>query len=140
MLKKFPDKIQLAATNNIRPFNYPQFDTLNDAFRAIDEFIKILSGKDIQNNKNHDNKQTAKSKRTAIKFDCSNEQRFKFDKVSLKSAVQLWLKDVKSALHKYGLISDWDVSNLTSMSYMFFGASSFNQALKKWDAMNKNYK
>lgn len=60
--------------------------------------------------------------------------------MSLKSAVQLWLKDEKSALQKYGHISDWDVSNLTSMSYMFFGASSFNQALKKWDAMNKNYK
>ena len=30
-------------------------------------------------------------------------------------------------------LDKWDVSNLTSMSSMFFGAASFNQPLDKWD-------
>ena len=30
-------------------------------------------------------------------------------------------------------IGDWNVSNVTSMNGMFFGASTFNQPLEKWD-------
>ncbi|NCD07633.1 MAG: BspA family leucine-rich repeat surface protein, partial [Spirochaetia bacterium] len=32
-----------------------------------------------------------------------------------------------------GGISDWDVSNVTNMSYMFYGANLFNQNISSWD-------
>ncbi|WP_086301165.1 BspA family leucine-rich repeat surface protein [Campylobacter devanensis] len=31
---------------------------------------------------------------------------------------------------------NWDVSNVTDMSYMFYGATSFNQPLNNWDVSN----
>jgi len=35
-----------------------------------------------------------------------------------------------------GDISDWDVSNVTKMSCMFYGAASFNQDISRWDVSN----
>ena len=41
--------------------------------------------------------------------------------------------DDKAAIErKYGKISNWDVSNVTDMSRMFEGATSFNQPLNNW--------
>ena len=37
---------------------------------------------------------------------------------------------------KYGDINNWDVSNVTNMYGMFYGASSFNQPLNNWDVSN----
>ena len=37
---------------------------------------------------------------------------------------------------KYGEISNWDVSNVTNMRWMFANASSFNQPLNKWNVSN----
>ena len=34
---------------------------------------------------------------------------------------------------KYGEISNWDTSRVTDMSWLFDGASSFNQPLNNWD-------
>ena len=34
-----------------------------------------------------------------------------------------------------GNISEWDVSNVTDVSYMFFN-SSFNQDISNWDVSN----
>jgi surface protein len=33
-------------------------------------------------------------------------------------------------------ISNWDVSNVTNMSWMFYDAESFNQDINKWDVSN----
>ena len=33
-------------------------------------------------------------------------------------------------------IGDWDVSNVTDMSYMFYGHQSFNQPIGDWDVSN----
>ena len=35
-----------------------------------------------------------------------------------------------------GDISNWDVSNVKDMSYMFYNANSFNQDLSNWDVSN----
>ena len=36
----------------------------------------------------------------------------------------------------YGLIEDWDTSEVTNMSYAFYGRSSFNQSLNSWNMEN----
>ena len=37
---------------------------------------------------------------------------------------------------KYGDISNWDVSKVTNMGWMFENASSFNQPLNNWNVSN----
>ena len=39
-------------------------------------------------------------------------------------------EDIKK---KYGEINNWDVSNVTDMTQMFYNAESFNQPLNKWN-------
>lgn len=36
----------------------------------------------------------------------------------------------------YGAISKWDVSNVTNMEQMFYGAKGFNRDISKWDVSN----
>jgi surface protein len=38
-----------------------------------------------------------------------------------------------------GDISKWDVSRVTNMHCMFYGATSFNQDLSSWDVSNVKY-
>ena len=60
-----------------------------------------------------------------------------FNNTTINEATKEWLNDEKKAETKYGgHISNWDVSNVTEMNYMFKGASSFNQDLSKWDVSN----
>ena len=40
---------------------------------------------------------------------------------------------------KYGDISNWDMSNVTNMKFMFEGAVSFNQPLNNWNVSNVTY-
>ena len=51
----------------------------------------------------------------------------------LRVAVKLWLNDESRATIKYGHIGNWDTSNVTNMSTMFFGAINFNQDIGGWD-------
>ena len=39
-------------------------------------------------------------------------------------------------MNKYGDISNWDVSNVTNMRWMFYRAHSFNQPLNNWNVSN----
>ena len=36
-------------------------------------------------------------------------------------------------------MSDWDVSNVVDMSYMFNNADSFNQSLNNWNVSNVKF-
>ena len=45
----------------------------------------------------------------------------------------------REVIKLFGKIENWDVSNVTSMSYMFYGESSFNQPLNKWNVSNVKY-
>ena len=60
-------------------------------------------------------------------------QKHKFsNKNELKNAVKLWLTNKKKAKKKYGDISGWDVSSVTNMSGMFYGATKFNGDISGW--------
>ena len=51
-------------------------------------------------------------------------------------AVQDYLKGgarKQRVVKKYGDISNWDVSNVTNMRWMFYRAHYFNQPLDKWN-------
>jgi uncharacterized protein (TIGR02145 family) len=52
---------------------------------------------------------------------------------NIHEAVDLWLSDEASAETTYGHISEWDVSSVTNMSYLFYYASSFNGDISSWD-------
>ena len=38
-----------------------------------------------------------------------------------------------------GDISQWDVTNVTDMRYMFYECQSFNQDISKWNVSNVKY-
>lgn len=51
-------------------------------------------------------------------------------------AVALWLTDRAAAVEQYGLLSDWITSEVTTMSYLFANATSFNEDVSGWDMQN----
>ena len=62
-----------------------------------------------------------------------------FTNKTLRRAVKDYLAGgdrKKRIVEKYGEISTWDVSNVTNMAWMFYGARSFNQPLDKWNVSN----
>ena len=55
---------------------------------------------------------------------------------TLRMAVKLWLENEKEAIKQYGHISNWNTSNVTNMSFMFYNASAFNQDISQWNVSN----
>ena len=51
-------------------------------------------------------------------------------------AVDDWLEDPVAAKRRYGHISDWDVSQVTNMSQLFYEFDDFNEDLSKWQTGN----
>ena len=49
------------------------------------------------------------------------------------------MSDLFEDLEFNGNISEWDVSNVKDMCYMFFGQKSFNQDISRWDVSNAKY-
>ena len=60
----------------------------------------------------------------------------KFNNETIRTAVKDWLENPTKAENKYGHISDWDVSNVSNMLFLFRNATSFNQDIGKWDVSN----
>jgi surface protein len=54
-------------------------------------------------------------------------------KETLKAAVKLWRINRSRAEEQYGNISDWDVSEITDMSDLFSGCTTFNDDISRWD-------
>merc|ERR1719201_1559211 len=51
----------------------------------------------------------------------------------LHSAVEEYLRLHDNVLSSYGPIGEWDVSRVTDMSGIFYGAGAFNGDISKWD-------
>ena len=56
-----------------------------------------------------------------------------FTNDNINSAVDLWISNESQATSFFGNISDWNVSCVTSMHFLFYGASSFNGDISSWD-------
>ena len=77
-------------------------------------------------------------------FDDIDISKLEFEKIRanvvnnqlLKDAVQEWLDNPASSEKKYGHISNWDTSKVTSMEELFSKAEAFNQPLDNWDVSN----
>ena len=58
------------------------------------------------------------------------------DDTDIKKAVNEWLSNPITAKSKYGDVSEWDTSAVTSMERLFCRASSFNQDISRWNVSN----
>ena len=61
---------------------------------------------------------------------------------NIQTAVDLWVSDSAAATTTYGNISNWDVSQITNMSELFFGKTTFNDDISNWDvssSINMDY-
>jgi len=57
-------------------------------------------------------------------------------RVELINAVDLWCGNRERGLEKYGHISDWDISQITDMSYLFKNKTNFNDDISRWNVSN----
>lgn len=57
-------------------------------------------------------------------------------RTELEKAVDLWLEDREQALHEYGTITFWNVSEIRDLSRMFLNATNFDDDLSGWDVSN----
>lgn len=55
---------------------------------------------------------------------------------TIYGAVSLWFTDRPQALVVYGNIGDWDVRRVTTMSRLFEDLSNFNDDISRWNTSN----
>jgi surface protein len=52
---------------------------------------------------------------------------------NIQAAVDLWVSDSSAATTTYGIISDWDVSQVTDLYELFYNKTTFNDDISNWD-------
>ena len=57
-------------------------------------------------------------------------------KTDLQTAVNIWINDNATALSTYGDINTWDTSQITDMSQLFDGKTTFNSDISNWNTGN----
>jgi surface protein len=62
----------------------------------------------------------------------------KLDNTTIREAVQLWIKDKNICIQSFGHISNWDTSEVTDMSSLFFQKRSFNDDIGFWNVSKVN--
>ena len=118
-------------------------DLKNLKNKSKNELIKICKKKNIKGyskfNKNEliKHMKTYTKKGSAIKKFMTNEE--------LKDTVDIYYKRKYNNNNflsreiiraKYGEIEEWDVSNITDMSFLFSNKTKFNEDISKWDTKN----
>ena len=58
------------------------------------------------------------------------------DRTELDVGIDLWVNDKPTALTTFGEINCWDVSQVTNMSGLFQGKTTFNDDISNWDVSN----
>ena len=64
-------------------------------------------------------------------YDTDDEQYF--NDTSIRTAVDLWFRDREQAIKQYGVISTWNVGNVTNMVNLFRGKEDFNSDIGGWN-------
>ena len=59
-----------------------------------------------------------------------------FNNESINNAVNEWIQNAEKAKAKYGHISNWNTSQVTTMKRLFFKATLFNEPIFDWDVSN----
>jgi len=65
-----------------------------------------------------------------------NKNKFIRTDSDIKDGVNLWYKNKKEAIIKYGHISDWNTTQVKDMSQLFYRKYRFNDDISKWDVSN----
>lgn len=58
------------------------------------------------------------------------------NKNELEQAIYLWNNNNKEAINTYGHISEWNTSNITDMSKLFYNYTFFNDNINNWNVSN----
>ena len=67
-----------------------------------------------------------------------NEEKniIKLNNDTIRKALKLFDENENEAIKLYGHISDWDTSEVTDMSRLFWGNANFNEDIGSWDVSN----
>ena len=59
-----------------------------------------------------------------------------FTNETIRTAVDLWIRNRDQAIRQYGDINTWNVSQVTDMNQLFRNRSTFNDDISNWDVGN----
>ncbi|WP_172824433.1 BspA family leucine-rich repeat surface protein [Polaribacter sp. KT25b] len=105
-------------------------NTLNDY--SIESFV--VNDEAIVNLENEKNLIT--SSVSKVELSAPNAILTPITQANIQTAVDDWIANPTTATATYGHISNWDTSNITSMSSLFLNKTTFNDDISGWDTSN----
>ncbi|GMH93577.1 hypothetical protein TL16_g12668 [Triparma laevis f. inornata] len=116
--------------DDISKRNIEQCEDMNGMFQDAEQFnIEMIKNWDLSRKKADGMFEVRVTGGTTMKW--INEK--KFHNILLKVAVEEWCEDRSAAKAKYGHISDWNVSEVTSMKDLFYQKDRFNDDISRWN-------
>ncbi len=61
---------------------------------------------------------------------------FPLDNTSIVTAKNLWFSDQAAAEAQYGLIGEWNTTDVTNLQFLFYDQTTFNEDISAWDVSN----